>query len=171
MTGRFLRIAFAAAMAALLSGCWVSEEPLITSDVAAAPDIVGTYRNEDDDNVAVSDLGGGQYLFDDGSEPVTLAFLALGGDWYLAQFPLDTDEGEGEEFVYLYQPMRIVDRNLEFHMPDCTADMADIEDVTIDDESCMVTSVPALHALSARFMAKFDAGEVDNEPGVLTRID
>jgi len=178
-----IRFFIAAGMAAALSACWLSDEPLIGADDRAAPAVEGKYLSnaEKQVTVTVTRQDDGRYRFDDGKEPIMLAFLALDGDWYLAEFEMRKDpedvvggeaaEPDGKEAFYLFQPMQIIDGDLHFHMPECDEAFADIEGLKADNKICEVETVGALRELSKRFLARLAAGEVTEEANVLKRID
>ncbi len=93
----------AAALASLLalSGCYMAEQSIIASGDATTPWASITYRAEGEKEATTVDRQGDGYVAESDGDKITLRFLSLGDDWYVAELG-GTDSEEKPEFLYGY---------------------------------------------------------------------
>jgi hypothetical protein len=191
---RTVRLAGACMALALLSGCWMSDEPLIGTEHASTVDFAGPYRPKKEDVVVevTANPDGSYSLIDNKGEGFTAFFMDVGDGWYLVQqdcaklardgavkdptgsaLELSAKEGEGP---YLYNLMKLNGKDLWFYMPECDAATQAVSGVTLDLQAekfaatCKFPSVEVLQEAAPAFIARVDAGEYADEPGILRSI-
>lgn len=193
--GRSWRLALAVLLAGLVSGCWMSGEPLIDSESASTVSFGGPYKPEKEDVVVkVTANPDGSYSFkDQKGEGFDAFFRKVQDDWYVAQQDfkklarndkdMQNQEGDLQFKVaegngpYLYTMMQIHGKDLWFYMPDCDEATAGIKGVTREGkpedviQTCLFADVPTLEAAGLSMIQRLKAGEIKDDHNVLQAID
>lgn len=84
-----------------LSGCYMADQSIIGSGETTTPWASITYRPETETEATTADRQGDGYVAESGSDKITLRFLPLGDDWYVAELG-GTDSDSKAEFFYGY---------------------------------------------------------------------
>jgi hypothetical protein len=188
---RAVRLAGACMAFALLSACWMSDEPLIGTEHASTVDFAGPYEPKKEDVVieVTRNPEGSYSLIDNKGEGFTAFFLDVGDGWYVVEqdfaklsrdgkvkdvtggeVKLSAEEGEGP---YLYNMMQRKGDDLLFYLPPCDDVTQAVPGVALDMEfekftaTCKFSSVETLRAAAPEFIASVEAGKITDEPGIL----
>lgn len=177
------RLALAAVLLVLLSGCWFSHEPLIGAENASDFPYTGTYADPESgaSKVVIAPGPDRSYELRGPDAVIQVHFLDLGEDWYIYQMMDAGDEGEpdpaesrptesGEpDQLILYNMMKYSDGSLLMYEPDCDEDTAAIDGIEDDGHGCRIASLAALKEAGRRFIRAVEAGTMAKEPDVLRR--
>ncbi len=191
---RAVRMAGACLAFALLSACWMSDEPLIGAEHASTVDFSGPYKPKKEDVVIeVTHNPDGSYsLIDNKGEGFTAFFVDISNGWYLVQQDfaklakggkvkdatgddVEVSEKEGDA-PYLYNLMKLSGGDLLFYLPECNEAIQAVPGVELDMQgdkfaaACRFSSIEALRAAAPKFIAQVEAGKFTDEPGVLHSI-
>ncbi|MFL0355691.1 hypothetical protein ACI5KX_04360 [Erythrobacter sp. GH1-10] len=166
------------AFAAILGGCWISAEPLVTDRNAATVPFEGTYASSDGDDETVSILAapsGKGYNFNQGDESVEVHFIAIGNGWYVLQMidpvkePQDIDLGPdltGKRVptgLANYQLLGLSGDVIRIFKTECTEDVAALSGVEKDRNACVIEDLASLRAAARVLATSIVEGRTDPE--------
>ncbi len=159
----------------LISACWMSPVPLIDASNASEIDFEGAWQEVESgepSRITITSNGDGSYTMGDSDELLNTYFVALRGDWYLAQY-----EGKAEDLApeatggafFLYQPIRVSDEALNLYSPECNEEIASIEGVTSEEGTCGFESYEALMAVAEKYVDAVESGAITGDANVFVR--
>ncbi len=161
------------AIICLLPGCWVSQARLIDASSSAAVSFEGAWEDAEAgarSRISITANGDGSYTLGDKDEELQTYYLAMGDGWFVAQYEADAEELGDDQEIYMFQPVRDEGDVLRLYSPPCDESATAIPGVTSDGQACMIESLEALKAVSADFIRRVNAGEVQAEDGAFVRV-
>lgn len=167
---RALRLVCSAALACMLSACWLSRTALIDAGSASRISWAGTYvaagPGGQEEALVITDRGDRSYMIGDGQRQLRGYFLKLGNDWYVAQLELKDPGGKQDQQLFYDVLLHKSAHSVEMYDTTCDTGLQGIPDIEREDKVCELGSTAALKAAADNVVSRIVSGKLQQRPEV-----